>query len=165
LVLAVIIVLIVLRETSSGPLPETAYGPPNGRFDISFASQPVKRGATYVDLMIGRSYFKMTPVASDYFANLGAGGDAFEEVQVAVFPHAPKQLKKFWWYFGYHAKEWHGLPAVGFDNACREGDSPITCTGRNAAAVIADGRVFYELSASRVSESEVQRFMSSLHPQ
>ena len=159
--------LIVLHETSSGPLPETAYGPPGGRFDVSFASQPLQRGAGYVDLMIGQRYFKMTAAADDYVAKLGDGGDTYEEAQVAVFKRAPtsKELKRlFRWYTGYHAERWHGLPAVGFDNACREGDSPISCPGRHAAEVIADGQVFCELSASQVSESEVHRFMNSLRP-
>jgi hypothetical protein len=82
--------------------------------------------------------------------NLGHGGAEFEEIQVAVYPRSPagSELESFFgWYFGYKAETWHGLPAVGFDSACREGDTPIICPGRTASEVIADRRVFYELSA------------------
>jgi hypothetical protein len=109
----------------------------------------------------------MKPHASGYVAALG--GNAYEEVDVAIYPHTPSpaDVTK---YLGWNAepggelRRWHGLPGAYEDQACHEGDSMITCPGQIADLWIVEGRIVYELRATHVSQAEVERFFGSFSP-
>ena len=164
--LLAVVLTVALAPFAAHALPVRSYGPPAGRFQASFAASPTTSEGLIVEE--GEWLLKMQPSALAYQAALG--GNAYEEVDVAVYPHAPsaKELRRYLNWLRTPSittrGTWHGLVEQGFDVACHEGDSPIPCPGRQATEVIVDGRVVYELSFSQVSETEVRRFYAAFKP-
>jgi len=153
--------------TSASSLPLGTFGPVGGRFVVSFgaATKPIDAGYTLVTE--GDWKLQMRPKAIGYVAALG--GNAYEEVDVAIYPHVPgpgNVVKYLEWNAkpGGELRRWHGLPGAYEDQACREGDSPITCPGQIAVLWIVRGRVVFELYAARVGQIEVDRFFGSFRP-
>lgn len=163
--LVAVALTVTLGPSSARSLPTRTYGPEGGQFRASFAAPPTSSEGVLVEE--GDSLLKMHPLAIAYIASLG--GNTREEIDVALYPHVPgaTEVKRYLSWLGTPGVTLgtrHGLPAEGFDVACHEGDSPLTCPGQIADEWIVDGRVVYELHATQVAETEVRRFFSSFQP-
>ncbi len=169
-VLVALLALFAVGPTGSGTsasrsLPATTYGPPGGRFVVSFGALPHEQRASAAR----PNGAALEHVSTSYVLYVAHLPGAYETVQVDLYPGLLTKagLDRYVYRYvlaGMRATTLDGHPAWTMDEACHVGISIESCPGRLVYTVVVAPRAVYWLEALQVGESEAQRFMSSFRP-